>query len=110
MQIRRAPRFSTNQPLTLVRFWEDTPIRKVHGRCDVVNRNGFGGTVSDQLYVGEVVRLEMPPMLRGVYASVRNVRGLQHGLEFLLLSDGQHDAIRRLCEMSEPVENERSSQ
>jgi PilZ domain len=97
MQTIRAPRFHANRPLTVTRYWEDTPVRNVAGRCRVVNENGLGAEISDQLWVGEVVRLELS-FARGIYATVRNARGNRYGMEFLCLTDNQHKAINRLCE------------
>lgn len=101
MQTGRAPRYATDRALSAVRFWEDTPVRTVHGRCHVVSRRGLGATVADQLYIGEVVRLDLPPILR-VYASVRNISGARHGFEFLFLTDSQQRAIQRLCDACLP--------
>ncbi|MGI9104302.1 MAG: PilZ domain-containing protein [Terriglobales bacterium] len=96
MQTSRSPRYIINRPLTAVVFWDETPIRKVHGRCHVLSERGLGASLADQLYVGEVVRIDMPPM-RSLYATVRNTRGTDHGLEFLYLRDGQRQVIRALC-------------
>lgn len=97
MQVVRPYRFQMNRPLTVTRYWEDTPVSHVAGRCHVLNQNGLGAEISDQLYVGEVVRLELAPA-GGVYATVRNARGTRYGLQFLCLTDGQHKAITRLCD------------
>jgi hypothetical protein len=97
MQTIRAPRFQTDRSVTVTRYWEDMPVRRVAGRCHVLNQNGLGADISDELYIGEVVRLELPPA-RGVYASVRNSRGNHYGLQFLCLSDSQDRAINRICE------------
>lgn len=97
MQVIRAPRFYTNRPLTVTRYWEETPVGNVAGRCHVLNRRGLGAHINDQLYVGEVVRLDLSPA-RGVYATVRNARGDRYGLEFLCLTEGQHKAIIGLCD------------
>ncbi len=97
MQFVRARRFSLNRPVMVTRYWDDMPVRNVAGRCHVVNQNGLGAEISDQLYVGEVVRLEFSSA-RGVYATVRNARGNRYGLQFLCLTDWQHKAITGLCE------------
>lgn len=97
MQIVRASRFHTNRSLTVTRYWEDTPVRSIGGRCHVLNVRGLGAEISDQLYIGEVVRLELSPA-RGVYATVRNARGNRYGLEFLCLTENQHKAIDRICD------------
>ena len=96
MQSRRFPRYPINRPLKATIYWEDNPIRKVHGRAVMVGEGGLGARLADQLYLGEVVRLEMPPM-PALYAMVRNTRGTEHGFEFLYSRDGQRRAINELC-------------
>jgi hypothetical protein len=93
---RQFPRYPIDRPLTAVVFWDDLPIRRVHGRCRMLSEGGLGASLSDQLYVGEVVRLDMPPV-RGLYATVRNTRGTEHGFEFLFSRDGQRSAIQDIC-------------
>lgn len=96
METRRYPRYPIDRPLTAVIFWDDVPIRRVHGHCCVLGEGGMGVRLADQLYVGEVVRLEMPPVI-GLYAAVRNSRGTDHGLEFLYSREGQRGAVQSLC-------------
>ncbi len=103
MQTRRFPRYAVDRPLTAVLYWEETPIRRVHGRCRILAEGGLGATLADELYLGEVVRLEIPPALN-VYASVRDTRGNHHGFEFLFLNDRQRQIIRHLCNSSLPSE------
>jgi hypothetical protein len=83
--------------LTALVFWDETPIRKVRGRCHVLGEGGLRASLPDQLYVGEVVRLDMPPV-HNLYATVRNARGTDHGFEFLYSRDGQRQAVQNLCE------------
>jgi len=87
--------------LTATVFWDDTPIRTVRGRCRVLAEGGLGVIIPDQLYIGEVVRLDMPPMHRA-YASVRSASGTHYGLGFLYLSEGQRKAVHSLCDAAEP--------
>ena len=96
MQSRRFPRYLINRSLKATVYWEDNPVRKLHGRAVVVGEGGLGARLTDQLYLGEVVRLEMPPM-PALYAMVRNKRGTEHGFEFLYSRDGQRQAISELC-------------
>ena len=96
---RRFPRYIVERPLKIIVYWEDMPIRTVHGNCHVLSEGGLGATVADDLYLGDVVSLEMPPISR-TYARVRNIRGIQKGFEFLQLSTTQQQAVRRLCELS----------
>ncbi len=100
MRTRRFPRFEVDLPLTLLTFWEDTPIAKAHGRCHLLSEGGLGARVAHELYVGEVVRLELPRIAR-VYASVRYIHGSQYGFEFAFLDYAQRHAIRLFCEAQE---------
>ncbi len=96
MQTRRSPRYPVDRPLTAVVFWGDTPIRRVHGRCRVLSERGLGATLPDQLYIGEVVRLDLPPV-HSLYATVRDTRGTDHGFEFVYSRQGQREQILKLC-------------
>ena len=96
MQSRRFPRYPINRPVNATVYWEDIPIRKLHGRAVMVSEGGLSARLADQLYLGEVVRLEMPPV-PALYAMVRNTRGTEHGFEFLYSRDGQRRAINELC-------------
>ena len=98
---RRFPRYAIDRELTAVVFWDDTPIRTVHGRCHVLGEGGLGATLADQLYLGEVVRINLPPV-HNLYAAVRDARGTRHGFEFLFLRDGQRKVIRDLCDDANP--------
>lgn len=104
MHTRRYPRFALDRPLTVTVFWDDTPIRTLRGRCRILAEGGLGAVLHDQLYVGEVLRLEMPPLSRA-YASVRSVSGSQYGLGFLYLSEGQRRAVHSICESADPAAN-----
>ena len=98
MQTRRYPRFPVDLPVTLVKFWEETPIAKTNGRCHVLAEGGLSATVAaHDLYIGEVVRLEVPRVVR-LYASVRDARGSQYGFQFVYMDEQQRRAIRRFCE------------
>jgi hypothetical protein len=96
VQSRRFPRYSIDRPLKAIVYWEDQPIRKVHGRAVMVGEGGLCARLTDQLYLGEVVRLELPPV-PALYAMVRNTRGTEHGFEFLYSRDGQRRAVNELC-------------
>jgi hypothetical protein len=97
MEVHRKQRFPLDRAVTAARYWEEMPIGKIHGRCRVINERGLGAQFAEQLYVGEVMRLELPPA-RGVYASVRYARGNYYGLGFLYVSERQEKAIRQICE------------
>ncbi len=93
---RRYPRYHINRPLKATVFWDDHPIRKVLGRALTLSEGGVGASLCDQLYLGEVVRLDMPPV-PAMYATVRNTRGTEHGFEFLYTVEGQRRAVQLLC-------------
>jgi PilZ domain len=71
-------------------------VRTIHGRCRVLGEGGLGAYLAERLYVGEVVRLDVPPVA-GLYASVRNTKGSEHGFEFMFTRDDQRRQIRALC-------------
>jgi hypothetical protein len=96
VQRRRYPRYPIDLPLKAIVFWDDHPIRKVHGRALMVGEGGLGASLADPLHLGEVVRLEMPPV-PALYAMVCNTRGTEHGFEFLYSRDGQRRAVNELC-------------
>jgi hypothetical protein len=61
-----------------------------------MSEGGLGTVLADQLNVGEVILIQLTQALK-VYATVRNVRGFKHGMEFVLLRDPQRHAIKQLC-------------
>ncbi len=98
LRTRRFPRYQVDLPVTLIKYWDDKPIAKARGRCHVLAEGGLGATVSaHDLYIGEVVRLEMP-QLANVYASVRSNHGNRCGFEFVFMDESQRRTIRRFCE------------
>ncbi len=100
MQIRRFPRYQLDRPLNVTVYWEDIAVRTIHGRCRVLGEGGLGATIADQLYLGDVVGLDLCAITK-TYASVRSVRGGDHGFEFLFTSDSQRRAVKRLCDACE---------
>lgn len=100
MQSRRFPRYPIDRPINATVYWEDHPIRKIHGRGFMIGQGGVGARLTDALYIGEIVKLEIPPML-AIYAAVRNNRGTEHGFEFLYSRDGQRRAVQQLCAIEE---------
>ena len=96
MLSRRFPRYIIDRPEKAILYWDDQPIRRLHGRAFMVGEGGLGAKLTDQLYLGEVVCLEMPP-IPAIYAMVRNTRGTEHGFEFLYSRDGQRRAVTELC-------------
>ena len=93
---RRHPRYAVDRPVKAVVFWDDMVVRTVRGRIRVLGEGGLGAILHDRLHVGEIVRLELPPVC-ALYATVRDTRGDQHGFEFLYSQEGQRRAIAQLC-------------
>jgi PilZ domain len=94
---RRYPRIPVDQPITAHVYWDEMRTQAVRGRCFVMSEGGLGTTLADQLNVGEVILLQLTHALK-VYATVRNVRGFKHGMEFVLLRDPQRAAIKLLVQ------------
>ena len=103
MAERRYPRYPINQLLSVTSFWDDVPIGKVSGRCFVLGEGGLGAVLAGELYIGEVVRVSMPPV-PSVYATVRYGHAGSYGFEFLYTSDGQRQAVNNLCALHKPHE------
>lgn len=103
MHSRRFPRYSTDRSVTAVIYWDDLPIRKVHGRCHILGEGGLGATLSDKLYVGDVVKLHLVP-LPPIYAKVCDTHGTRHGFQFLYQEHGQRKAIADACAAAEMAE------
>ncbi len=97
MATRRFPRYSIDRPLNVTVYWDDIAVRTIRGRCLVLGQGGLGASISDQLYIGDVVGLDLYPIAK-TYGSVRSVRGAEHGFEFLFTSETQRRAIERLCD------------
>jgi hypothetical protein len=67
-----------------------------------MGEDGIGATLTGTLETGEVVAMELmlprAPYPMKFRALVRYRDGLRHGFEFLALTSGQRDEIRRVCE------------
>lgn len=96
MRTRRFARYEVDLPLTLFTYWGETPVAKARGRCQVLAEGGLRATIPHDLYVGEVVSLELPRIAR-IYASVRSTRGHEYGFEFAYMNHTQRRAVRRFC-------------
>jgi hypothetical protein len=64
----------------------------------------MGANIARELYVGEVVRLELPRLAR-IYASVRYIHGSEYGFEFAFMDHAQRSAIRGLCQAQEDADS-----
>ncbi len=94
---RRFPRYRTDLPITVRNRLE----RDLEGHCKVISEGGLGVTLPEAVSAGSVVLLQFvvptyPTPLR-VWAVVRYLIALQHGLEFMYITEGERLSIRRFC-------------
>ena len=97
MQRRRFPRYRTDLPITVRNPLE----RNLEGHCNVIAEGGLCVTLPEAVPEGNVVLLEFvvpthPTPLR-VWAAVRYLIGLQHGVEFISITEGERLSIRQFC-------------
>jgi hypothetical protein len=80
-------------------------VDSLWGRSNELGQDGVSATLTGELQPGEVVTLEftLPATVVStkVRAIVRYRSGFRHGFEFLTLSEGQQEALRRALEMAE---------
>ena len=94
---RRFPRYRTDLPITVRNPLE----RNLEGHCNVIAEGGLCVTLPEAVPEGNVVLLEFvvpthPTPLR-VWAAVRYLIGLQHGVEFISITEGERLSIRQFC-------------
>jgi PilZ domain len=94
---RRFPRYRTDLPVTVLNRLE----RNLEGHCEVISEGGLGVTLAKAVAEGNVVLLQFAVPTHStpfrVWAMVRNLSGLQHGLEFISITEGERLSIRQLC-------------
>ena len=94
---RRFPRYRTDLQLRV----RDHLERDLEGRCGVISEGGLAVSLPEPLSVGSVVSLHFTvsphPTQLCVMAVVRNQLGLQHGLEFVSLTEAEQVSIRQFC-------------
>jgi len=99
---RRFPRYHLDTRIQLSVFRDGATI-SLWGRTNELGQDGVGATLSGELKVGEVVAMEfpvpVPPYFLKVRAIVRYSAGLRCGFEFLIVTDEQREALRRVCEV-----------
>jgi hypothetical protein len=99
---RRFPRYPLDVHLSVHVFRSGGRV-SLWGRSNELGEDGIGATLTGELEAGEVVSMELSLPLAACpikfRAAVRYRDGLRHGFEFLTLTAGQHDEIRRVCEM-----------
>ena len=92
---RRYARHKVDRPIR-VAICGCEPYSNIAGRCREVGEGGLGATMSDQLYPGGIVTVELAPRLK-VYAAVRFLRGFYHGFEFVFVRDRDREKIKQFC-------------
>jgi hypothetical protein len=94
---RRFPRYRTNLPLRVRSHNE----RDIDGCCFVIAEGGLGARLPEPISVGSVVQLwlALPTYSTSinVWAIVRYQLDLQHGFEFVSLTEGERLSIRQFC-------------
>lgn len=99
---RRFPRYQIDVKLSVHVFRSGESI-SLWGRSNELGEDGIGATLTGTLEAGEVVAMELTlPMATypiKFRALVRYHEGLRHGFEFLALTAGQREEIRRVCQM-----------
>jgi hypothetical protein len=99
---RKFPRYSLDVRVSVHAFRAEGPV-SMWGRSHEMGKDGIGATLTGELDLGEVVSMEMALPLSSfpikIRAIVRYRQGLRHGFEFLTLTDGQREAVYRVCEM-----------
>ena len=94
---RRFVRYRTDLPLRI----RDHLLRNLDARCSIIAVGGLGAVVREPLLVDSLGLLQFaiptqPDPLR-VWAFVRHQQELQHGFEFVMLTDAERLSIRQFC-------------
>lgn len=94
---RRLPRYRTSLPVA-VRNRGDGDLE---GQSNAISEGGISVTLPGPVPVGSVVLLQFavpthPTKLR-LWAVVRHLIGLQHGLEFVSVTEGERLSLRQFC-------------
>ena len=94
---RRFPRYRTDLPITVRNRLE----HDFEGHCDVIAEGGLSLTLPEAVPEGTAILLEFVvpthPIRLRVWAVVRYLIGLQHGLEFISITEKERLSIRRFC-------------
>ena len=94
---RRLPRYRTSLPVAVRNRLEGD----LEGHSNVISEGGLSLTLPGPIPVGSVVLLQFavpthPTKLR-LWAVVRHLIGLQHGLEFVSVTEGERRSLRQFC-------------
>ncbi len=94
---RRFPRYRTSLPLR-VRSHDE---RDIEGCCFIIAEGGLGASLPEPISVGSVVQLclALPTCATpiNVWAIVRYQLDLDHGFEFVSLTEGERLSVRQFC-------------
>lgn len=94
---RRFPRYRLDLPIVATIEHNNAPTTFILGRCHVLNEGGVSALLTQPLTPGQKVTLCLWNLIT-VGAVVRDVRGLEHGFEFVVRSEAQRQEIDHLCE------------
>lgn len=101
---RRYPRFRLDVPIA-VTVLREHGYQTVLGRTNDVAVGGIGAVVTEELPIGEVVKMEFPLETGSDPLSVRGVvryrKSYLHGIEFLGLSATDLARIQTFCDHAE---------
>ena len=94
---RRLPRYWTSLPITVRNRLE----QDLEGHSIAISEGGISVALTEPITVGSVVLLQFvvpthPTKLR-LWAVVRHLIGLQHGLEFVSVTEGERLSLRQFC-------------
>jgi hypothetical protein len=94
---RRLPRYRASLPITVRNRLE----HDLEGHSIAISEGGISVTLPEPITVGSVVLLQFavpthPTALR-LWAVVRHLIGLQHGLEFVSVTEGERLSLRQFC-------------
>ncbi len=94
---RRFPRYRTDLPLRV----RDHQERDIAGRCRIIAEGGLGALLCDPIGVGSVVQLSLALSTHAVplepWAIVRYQIDLQHGFEFISMTEAERLSLRQFC-------------
>jgi len=94
---RRFPRYRTDLPITVRNRLEID----LEGHCNVISEGSLSVTLLEAIAAGSVVLLQFAvpthPTALHLWAVVRHLIGLQHGLEFISITEGERLSLRQFC-------------
>ena len=94
---RRLPRYWASLPVTVRNRLE----HDLEGHSIAISEGGISVTLPGPIPVGSVVLLQFAvpthPTALHLWAVVRHLIGLQHGLEFISITEGERLSLRQFC-------------